>query len=136
MKDVLRRADERQIEMEFPEATYLAEKEVIHMIGEEERERAKEDMKKDLIKMDKLKKNVKADRYSKENKHHQRKLKYAINVISAAVRRWKAVKKLQQMCYETYEKLFDANSHEFYYRNSRTVCQFFRIAFITVTINN
>ena len=36
--------------MEYPEAFHIAQKEVIHIIGEEERERIKIEMRRELIK--------------------------------------------------------------------------------------
>ena len=36
MKDVLKRADDREIEMELPEAEKIAQDEIIHILGEEE----------------------------------------------------------------------------------------------------
>lgn len=110
--------------MEYPEAFHIAQKEVIHIIGEEERERIKIEMRRELIKRKEYQEETKNQNIKKNEIDLIRKQKYSAFIITSAVRKWQSVKRLRENCIENYEKIFDVNSRTFYYRHMRTVCLF------------
>ena len=114
--------------MEYPEAFHVAEREIIHIIGEEERERIKIEMRRELIKRKEYQEETKNQNNIKKEKDLMRKQKYSAFIITSAVRKWQSVKRLRQNCIENYEKIFDVNLRTFYYRNIRTV-RLFRLYF-------
>ena len=120
--------------MEYPEAFHIAQKEVIHIIGEEERERIKIEMRRELIKRKEYQEETKNQNIKRNEIDLIRKQKYSAFIITSAVRKWQSVKRLRENCIENYEKIFDVNSRTFYYRHMRTVCLFcsyFSPSFVT-----
>jgi hypothetical protein len=129
MKDVLKRADDREIEMELPEAEKIAQDEIIHILGEEERVRVREQYR---IALKEFETTFEKERGEKEEDYRKRSIKNAAWVVSLAVKRWQARKKLRLLCEETFEKLFDEQYQAFYYRNKRTVRNL--LAFVSLAI--
>ena len=119
-KEVLKRADSRGIPMETKEASKIATDEVLHIIGEEERERLQTEM--DIAfqerQKDKEEANLNAEAKLLEERH--RATIFAVSVVSRACQLWLARKKLRHRCIEVYEKDYDENTHKFYYRNKET----------------
>jgi hypothetical protein len=105
-KDVLKRADARQLPMEYPEAYDIATDEIVYIMGEEKKKAVLEDMK------------VKAREYEeKQMEKEKEKLEVAqkmkkLDQVNAAktlglmYRGWHARKLLRQKCYERFEKKF------------------------------
>ena len=104
--------------MEHPEAWAIAEKELIYIMGEEERGRIRQEMAKELDNLEN-----KQAQEATENKKQQRNknTKDASYIICSATRRWRARKIVQSKSLDVYEKIFDVTHQAFYYRNKKTV---------------
>ena len=118
---MLKRADEREIEMETPEAREIATKEIMFMMGEEEKERVRKEMMDDA-------KNIEEDQAREQRESHALTIKYkymdekyAACLILKTYQRWRARKILFEKCSEVFEKVFDTRHKAFYYMNRRTV---------------
>jgi hypothetical protein len=114
---VLNRADERHIPMETKEAQQIARDEIIQLIAEEERAKLDNQMKEEFTKRERRKAEEKMHAAAKEKEANARATIYAVQVVAKACRKWLARKELRRLCLETYERIFDVQSHAFYYRN-------------------
>jgi len=119
-KEVLRRADKQKIPMEMPEAMEKAKVEVIEQIVANELELAREEMRLDVIKKekedeDKIKKQI----YDEKQFALKRK-QYSVYTIQGYMRAFLSRKIKRNLAYKRYEKFFDYNSHEYYYKDRRT----------------
>lgn len=115
--DVLKRADERGLELEITEAKEVAQEEIIEIMTLEKIDQMHRDMKQELqmietIELREFKRIVAEDR--------ERSAVRASRLIVSSIRRWKARKELFRRCSESFEKLFDEKYKAFYYRNIRT----------------
>ena len=117
---VLARAKDRGIPMETPEAKRIAREEVLHIIGEEERERLCSAMNKDCVERERLKEKARLEIVAKKTEAHARASIYAISIVAMACRKWLARKELRRLCLKTYSKKFDETNHAFFYRNNIT----------------
>jgi len=117
INDVLKRADDRQYEMELDEANVVAEKEVIEILVRTEKKRIRNESKQDLQRLDQ-ELDQEAKRVEVEYEENQRTR--ANWIICAAARRWLARKELRKAGIDTFEKLFDDTYKAFFYRNKRT----------------
>eukprot|EP00957_Ditylum_brightwellii_P068711 5216252-Ditylum_brightwellii.AAC.2 len=106
--------------MEHPEAFEVAKREIIHIMGQEEEERAQRDMKEDFA--NKLAKKTQEVIELQNRQETQKSLdqKHAALVLSLACRRWQARKAVRIKCMEMFEKRFHEDYHAFYYRNRTT----------------
>ena len=120
VKEVLRRADEQGIPMETKEGREIAREEIIHIIGEEERLRLRDEMDKAFTEREKEKEEERIRTEARQQEAHKRATVYAVSVVSKACRKWLARKELRRLCLETYEKIFDETHHMFYYRHRIT----------------
>ena len=118
MKDVLTRADDREIKMELPQAEKIARDEIIHILGEEERVRVRGQCKKALKEFEMT---FEKECIEKKEETKKKRIMSAAWVVSLAVKRWQARKKLRQLCEATFEKVFDEKYQAFYYLNKKTV---------------
>jgi len=119
MKDVLKRADEKGIEMENSEAVIIAQKEIICMEVESMKKGMMDQMTYEFIN------HVKEIKKKKELRRHLNRTtvtkKYAINVIQRSIRQWLARRILREKCIIRFEKLFDERYCAFYYQDQVTV---------------
>jgi hypothetical protein len=116
-KDVLKRADSRGIPMETKEATQIATQEMLHIIGEEERARLKNEMVKAFQQREKDQEQARLLADAKWRDQKTRAEVFATSVVARACRIWLAKRELRRRCLEKYEKDYDEYSHRFYYRN-------------------
>lgn len=114
--EVLARADSKNIPMERNEAGVIARKEILHMIGEEERARLHDQMNKAFTKREHDKEMTRIKDETAEREAQARAKVYAVSVLSAACRRWLARKRVV----ERYEKKYDGEYHAFYYVNKQS----------------
>eukprot|EP01038_Epipyxis_sp_PR26KG_P010405 gene10405-13975_t len=120
IKEVLRRADKQKIPMEIPEATDIAKNDVIEEEVGFEKERAKIDMKneaeriqrEDEIKAEKLKEQQERERKSRQ--------KWALLTLQCYGRAVIARKMLRKEAYKRYKKLFDPETHNYYYLDKKS----------------
>ena len=119
-KEVLKRADSRGIPMETKEATKIATDEVLHIIGEEERERLQSEMNMAFQEREKNTEEARLNAEAKRLEDKDRATVFAVSVVAGACRRWLARNELRRRCLEMYEKDYDENTHRFYYRNKET----------------
>ncbi|KAL7531216.1 hypothetical protein ACHAXR_003907 [Thalassiosira sp. AJA248-18] len=117
---VLERAKERGIPMETKEAKAVAREELIHILGEEERARLRNEMDKAFLKRERLKEEARLRAEANQKDAHARATIYAVSLVATACRKWRARKELRRLCLETYEKKFDEWNHAFFYRNKVT----------------
>jgi hypothetical protein len=118
--DVLKRADERHIPMETPEAQKIARDEIIHIIGEEERTKLTHQMEVDFVERQERLHREKLQKEAKAAEAHKRATIHAASLVAKACRKWLARRHLRRLCLEAYEKKFDGSSHAFYYVNRYT----------------
>lgn len=118
--EVLARADAKNIPMETKEAKVIAREEVLYIVGEEERERLIRQMNKAFTKREQDKEAMRIKVETATREAHARATVYAVSVVAAACRRWRARKEIRRLCLERYEKKYDAEHHTFYYKNLQT----------------
>eukprot|EP00559_Dactyliosolen_fragilissimus_P002128 CAMPEP_0184873020 /NCGR_PEP_ID=MMETSP0580-20130426/41612_1 /TAXON_ID=1118495 /ORGANISM="Dactyliosolen fragilissimus" /LENGTH=228 /DNA_ID=CAMNT_0027375883 /DNA_START=1056 /DNA_END=1742 /DNA_ORIENTATION=- len=105
--------------MELKEARKIAEEEVLYIMGEEEKLRVRDEAKislKDFDANEVRKAELKAFQLSSQIMLDKN---YAASLIVRLAQQWRARKKLRLLCMESYEKLFDEESHSFYYLDLR-----------------
>jgi hypothetical protein len=117
---VLKRADERHVPMETKEAKQIAREEVIQIIAEEERSRLNNQMEEEFAQRERRKEEEKRHVAAKEKEANARAIIYAVQLVANACRKWLARKELRRLCLETYERIFDVDSHAFYHMNKVT----------------
>lgn len=117
---VLKRADERHVPMETKEAKQIAREEVIQIIAEEERARLNNQMEEEFAQRERRKEEEKRHVAAREKEANARATIYAIQLAAKACRKWLARKELRRLCLETFERIFDVDSHAFYYKNKVT----------------
>eukprot|EP00578_Thalassiosira_sp_NH16_P011315 CAMPEP_0181111412 /NCGR_PEP_ID=MMETSP1071-20121207/19258_1 /TAXON_ID=35127 /ORGANISM="Thalassiosira sp., Strain NH16" /LENGTH=394 /DNA_ID=CAMNT_0023195297 /DNA_START=786 /DNA_END=1970 /DNA_ORIENTATION=- len=120
MKEVLARAKERGIPMETKEAKEVATKEIIHIIGEEERASLRKQMDDAFLERERCKEEARLKAAAEERDANSRATLHAVSVVATACRKWLARKELRRFCLETYEKEFDERNHAFFYMNKIT----------------
>lgn len=120
LAEVLQRADAQNIPMETKEARVIAREEVLHMIGEEEREKLLLQMKMTFAKREHDKESLRIQAESANKEANARATVFAATVVAAACRRWLAKRELRRLCSKRYEKKYDAVYHTFYYENKLT----------------
>ncbi|KAL7447250.1 hypothetical protein ACHAXM_011034 [Skeletonema potamos] len=120
VSEVLARADAKNILMETKEAKVIAREEVLYMIGEEERERLLRQMNNAFTKREQDKEAMRIQTETAAREAHARATVYAVSVVAAACRRWRARKEIRRLCLERYEKKYDGDHHTFYYKNKQT----------------
>ena len=118
--DVLKRADERHIPMETPEATNIAREEIIHIIGEEERTKLVHQMELEFVERQERLHREKLQNEAKAAEAHKRATIQAASLVAKACRKWLARRHLRRLCLDVYEKRFDGSSHAFYYYHRYT----------------
>lgn len=118
--EVLARAKERDIPMETKEARAVAREEIIHIIGEEERDRLSSEMKIEFKERERLKEEARLLAEARKREACTRDTIYAVSMVSMACRKWLARRELRRLCLVTYEKKFHEWNHAFFYRNKVT----------------
>jgi len=120
VKVVLRRADKQKIPMEIPEAQDLAKKEIIDQEMENERARAKQQMKDEAEAGQKELEEKHSRDWQKVLAQKDRKRGWGIVIIVGFFRQVIARKKLRKKAFERYEKHFDVPSASYFYLDKRT----------------
>ena len=120
VKVVLRRADKQKIPMEIPEAQDLAKKEMIDQEMENERARAKQQMREEAEAGQKELEEKHARDWQKVLGEKERKRGWAITILIGFMRQVLARKKLRKIAFERYEKHFDVPSASYFYLDKRT----------------
>lgn len=118
--EVLARAKERRIPMETKEAKDIARKEIIHIIGEEERALLQSEMDKALIDREQQKEDTRLQKEAYQRDAHARASVHAASLVATICRKWLARRELRRLCLEMFEKRFDEKNHTFFYRNTVT----------------
>lgn len=114
---VLERADKQQIPMETKEARVIAMDEIIEIIAEEERSRLNNQMNRELAQREQRLEEKKRQEDVAVIKAKARAIFHAARLVTLACRRWLARKELHRLCLDAYDKIFDEQSHTFYYLN-------------------
>jgi len=120
VKVVLRRADKQKIPMEIPEAQDLAKKEIIDQEMENERARAKQQMKDEALAGQKELEEKHSRDWQKVLAQKERRRGWGVVLVVGFFRRVVSRKKLRKKAFERYEKHFDVPSASYFYMDKRT----------------
>ena len=119
VKVVLRRADKQKIPMEIPEAQDLAKKEIIDLEMEEERKRAKAEMREEAEAGQKALEEKHSNDWQKVLESKERLRGWGIFVVVSFFRQVVARKKLRKRAFDRYEKHFDIPTRTYFYRDKQ-----------------
>lgn len=117
---VLAHADARKIPMETKEAEEIAQREILEIIGEEEKSRLRDMMSLAWSQRRKEIEEAKQQARIAKSRSDSRYEVHAISLVGKACRRWLARKKLRALCLETFEKNYDPTHHAYFYTNTKT----------------
>ena len=104
----------------MPEAYLLAQKEVLDILGQEERRRVHLEMDAEETRLDEKYENAQRQMIASCKRQVIMDKSRAVKVLVKAYRARKAHSRLREECRNIYEKLFDETLHAYYYRNLRS----------------